>query len=183
MLPFRMFVNLQPRSVPPAAPRAFKRATGQPVCKLVTLKTPTDTCIPFLFNTFASHRSRRASTGSLLSSFLSSPCGLFPLQQGGTPPSPSSASAHLLLLLPEITHIREISTRPERLMPFTIPESLITGHDLPADTGVPRRVSRARLYFSRCAVRDSHPALRSRLHETCRNRAEARMPPRRRARN
>jgi hypothetical protein len=50
-------------------------------------RTPTDTCIPFVFNTPVTYRSRRCSTGSLLSPFLSLRCGLFLLQRTGTPPS------------------------------------------------------------------------------------------------
>ena len=88
MLPFYVFAKLQPRSVPPAAPRASTLATDRTVCQLVTSNTPTDVCIPFRFNTFSAYCPRRGPTGSLLSSFLSSPCGHFPSQQGGTPPSP-----------------------------------------------------------------------------------------------
>jgi hypothetical protein len=55
---------------------------------LVTLGTPTDACIPFLFNHSSSHRLRRASTERCVSPLLSCPCGHFSFQQGGTP-SPS----------------------------------------------------------------------------------------------
>jgi hypothetical protein len=48
-------------------------------------------------------------------------------------------------------------------MPFTNHESSITVHGLPPDPPVPRGASRAHLYFSRRAVRDSQAALRS-LH-------------------
>jgi hypothetical protein len=173
MLPFRVFVAPHPRLPIPNRSETAKLLPQsspveaipplQPFAHWLPLHSPTAIPIPFIFNTFAAHRSRCGSTGTLLSSFLSSPCNLLPLQQGGTPPSPSSGSAHLLLFLPEITHIGEISTRPERLMPFTNHESLITGHGLPAHTPVPRGAFGAHLYFSRRAVRDSHPALRS-LH-------------------
>jgi hypothetical protein len=49
-------------------------------------RTPTDTCIPFAFNAPVTYRSRRCSTASLLSPFLSLRCGLAPLQRTGTPP-------------------------------------------------------------------------------------------------
>jgi len=107
MLPSRMFVarhprlpipnrsetaKLQPPSDPPSAPRAATPTAGQTVCKLVTLRIPTDACIPFLFNTFAAHRSCCGSTETFPSPFLSSHCKLFPLQQGGYTPPPERSS-------------------------------------------------------------------------------------------
>jgi hypothetical protein len=50
-------------------------------------RTPTDICIPFLFNTPVIYCFRRCSTGDLLSPFPSFHCGLFPFQRAGIPPS------------------------------------------------------------------------------------------------
>jgi hypothetical protein len=75
---------------------------------LVTRHSPLATrhcsSIPFLFSLSSSISLRRGPTGSLLSSFLSSDCGRFPSQQGGTPPSPTeyvsarTPSTHALCL-------------------------------------------------------------------------------------
>jgi hypothetical protein len=83
----------------------------------------------------------------------------FPSNTGVPPPVrrlPSSSPQKSL-------EYRRVSTRPEGLMPFTNHESSITVHGLPPDPPVPRGASRAHLYFSRRAVRDSQAALRS-LH-------------------
>src|ERR1700674_5516158 len=96
MLPFRVLprtildirANLPPFA-PSAAPSASTPATGRTVCKSVTLKTPTDICIPFLFNRSSTLRLRCNPTERHLSPFLSPPCRHLPFQQGGTPPFPS----------------------------------------------------------------------------------------------
>jgi hypothetical protein len=62
-------------------------ATRQSVCKLATPTTPTDACIPFLFSHSPSLRLRRRPTERHVSHLFSRPCGRFPSQQGGTPPS------------------------------------------------------------------------------------------------
>jgi hypothetical protein len=78
----------------PGSPRWALAPTLRRPASLFANQLPLDPstalCISFVFNALVSHRSRRASTGTLLSSFLSSSCKLFPLQQGGTPPSPYS---------------------------------------------------------------------------------------------
>jgi hypothetical protein len=84
-------------------------APAQTICTLVTPEPFNGNSIPFLFNIFACHRSCRGSTGILLSSFLSSPCKRFPLQQGGIPIfSTSSTSAPLRLLFSQINQMLEI---------------------------------------------------------------------------
>jgi hypothetical protein len=75
----------QQRPNPPAAPRASTPTTGQTVCELVTLRTPTDSCIPFLFNHPSSLRLRRRPTECSISRLISCSCGRFSCQQGGTP--------------------------------------------------------------------------------------------------
>jgi hypothetical protein len=54
---------------------------------LVTRRTPTDACIPFLFNLSSTLRLRRPPTERHVSLLLSCPCGRSPLQRTGTPPS------------------------------------------------------------------------------------------------
>ena len=83
-----VFAKLQPRSVPRAAPCACTPPTRPTVCKLATLRTPRDACIPFLFNRSSSHRLRRRPTERCLSPLFPCPCPRFPSQQGGTPPPP-----------------------------------------------------------------------------------------------
>jgi hypothetical protein len=84
-------------------------APAQTICTLVTPGPFNGNSILFLFNIFACHRSCRGSTGILLSSFLSSPCKRFPLQQGGIPIfSTSSTSAPLRLLFSQINQMLEI---------------------------------------------------------------------------
>jgi hypothetical protein len=84
--------KLPPRSVSTAAPCASTPATGQTICKLVTLKTPTDPHIPFLFNHAPTLRLRRCSTGSYVSYVFSYLCRDFPSQQGSTPPLSQSST-------------------------------------------------------------------------------------------
>jgi len=83
--------KVQHRSVPPATPRALIPASGQTVCELVSLKTPTHACISFLFNHSSSLHLRRPPTGRYLSPLFPCPCGCFPSQQRYTPPRSPSA--------------------------------------------------------------------------------------------
>jgi hypothetical protein len=77
-----------PSSSPDLFPQGASTSTiGQAVCKLVTLKTPTDARISFLFNRSLSLRLRRAPTELRVSHLFHCLCGRFPSQQGGTPPS------------------------------------------------------------------------------------------------
>jgi hypothetical protein len=73
-----------PRPNPQAALGASTPVTRQIVCKLVTLCTPTDAFIPFVFNQPSAVRLRRAPTGCHVSPLFSFPCRRFPSQQGGT---------------------------------------------------------------------------------------------------
>jgi hypothetical protein len=57
----------------------------QAVCKLVTLQTPTDACIPFLFNQPPSIGLRCRPTEPSVSHLFSCPSGRSSSQQGGTP--------------------------------------------------------------------------------------------------
>src|SRR6266852_4416231 len=75
----------QHRPNPPVAPRASTPTTGQTVCKLVNLRTPTDSCIPFLFNHPSSLRLRRRPTERYVSHLFSSLCGRFPSRRGVYP--------------------------------------------------------------------------------------------------
>ena len=75
---------------------ATPATTGQTVCTLVTLRTPTDTSIPFLFNRSSFLRPRRRPTGSYVSHLFSCPCEHFPPQQGGTPPTSLFLDGHLI---------------------------------------------------------------------------------------
>jgi hypothetical protein len=86
-----------PTACPPwRAPRASIPTTGQIVCKLVTLRTPTDARIPFLFNHSLSLRLRRRPTRSRLSPLFPPPCGRFSSQRMGTPPPlPTAFSAKI----------------------------------------------------------------------------------------
>jgi hypothetical protein len=86
MLCSLVFIKRQPRSAPPAPPRSSSPATGQTVCKLVMLRTPTDASIPFLFNHSATLRLRRRPTGSYVSPLFPCHCRRFPSQRTGTPP-------------------------------------------------------------------------------------------------
>src|SRR4029077_7187557 len=56
------------------------------VCKLVTLRTPTEACIPFLFNLRSALHPRCRPTERYVSHLFPFPCGLYTSQQGGTPP-------------------------------------------------------------------------------------------------
>jgi hypothetical protein len=88
-----VFAKLQPRFVPSAASRAATPTTGQTVCKLVTLRTPTDACIPFLFNRWSALRLRRRPMERYVSPLFPCSCRRFSSQQGGTPPSPRRKSS------------------------------------------------------------------------------------------
>jgi hypothetical protein len=146
------------KACPPwRAPRASIPTTGQIVCKLVTLRTPTDARIPFLFNHSLSLRLRRRPTRSRLSPLFPPPCGRFSSQRMGTPPSFThsvlredshralsakgphlSSSPILRLLFPEITRIPAISTgwrgscrsrvTSHQLAPGRIAGSKVTAH-------------------------------------------------------
>src|SRR5216684_6908441 len=107
MLPFRMFVYTEPRSAkvqprpnPSAAPCV---STPQTLCKLVTLRTPTDACISFLFNHSLTLRLRRHPTGGCVSPLCSCLCGCFPSQQGGTPLLCAKKSA--VVCFQHVTHL------------------------------------------------------------------------------
>jgi hypothetical protein len=80
----------QHRPNPPAAPRASIPITGQTVCKLVTLRTPTDSCIPFLLNHPTSLRLRRRPTECYVSPLFPCLCGRFPSHRGLYPPPSGS---------------------------------------------------------------------------------------------
>jgi hypothetical protein len=147
MLSFPVFAKLQPRSVPPAAPRASTRTAGQFVCKLVTLRAPTDTCIPFLFNRSSTLRLRRRPTGSCVSPLFPCLCGRFPSQQGGTP---LPQSYFPLPLAPSLWGAcRRVSTRLGENPAFH--QSRVTSQS--AEAGEPRARRRVAAFLSPVPLR------------------------------
>jgi hypothetical protein len=108
MLSFNMFVYTEPRSAKlqprfaalSRSPR-FHTVDWPDHSQLVALRTPMDACIPFLFNRSSSLRLRRAPTERYLSPLFSYPCGRFPSQQGGTPPSFAESVLHAAPLPPQ----------------------------------------------------------------------------------
>jgi hypothetical protein len=77
--------KLRHRPNPPTAPRASTPTTSQFICKLVTLRTPVDSCIPFLFNHPSSFRLRRRPTERPISPLFLCLCRCSPSQQGVHP--------------------------------------------------------------------------------------------------